>query len=109
MPRSWGVGPGQGVGAAHEGLCLDTQEGHPVAVFGAAASRAESRLWAASRARGMIFTAVCAGPVTAAGWAVQRLAGRGRLGHAAITAAATWTVLGGASLAKEASGMAGAR
>jgi adenosylcobinamide-phosphate synthase len=102
--RRWsGVAPGLLIGSALDALLADPRRAHPVAAFGTAAARAEDRLWAASRARGALFAAACAAPVAAAGWGLQRLAGRGPL--TALTAAATWTVLGGASLAAEASAM----
>jgi adenosylcobinamide-phosphate synthase len=108
MRRGSGLAPGLLLGSALDALLADPRRGHPVAAFGAAAARAESRLWAASRARGALFTVACAGPVAAAGWGLQRLAGRGPVPAAtrtAVAALAAWTVLGGASLAAEASGM----
>jgi adenosylcobinamide-phosphate synthase len=106
MRRSSGRALGLIAGFALDAAIGDPRRAHPVAAFGATAGRAESRIWAASRGRGVIFTALCAGTVTLAGAAVQRLASRSAAGSAALTAAATWTVLGGASLAAEASGMA---
>jgi adenosylcobinamide-phosphate synthase len=47
----------------------------------------------------------CTGPAAAAGWAAGRLAGRRPVPGAALAAAATWAVLGGASLAAEAAGI----
>ncbi len=47
----------------------------------------------------------CTAPVAAAGWGLQRLARHGPAPLTALTAAATWTVLGGASLAAEATAM----
>jgi len=100
-----GLAPGLLIGSALDALLADPRHGHPVAAFGTAASRAEGRLWAASRARGVLFALACTGPVAAAGWGLQRLAGRGPVPLATLTAAATWTVLGGASLAAQASAM----
>jgi adenosylcobinamide-phosphate synthase len=100
-----GLAPGLILGSALDALLADPRHGHPVAAFGTAAARAESHLWAASRARGALFTLACAGPVAVAGWGLQRLARRGPAPLTALTAAATWTVLGGASLAAEASAM----
>jgi adenosylcobinamide-phosphate synthase len=105
MPRRSGLASGLLLGAALDAVLADPRRGHPVAVFGAAAARAEHRFWAASRVRGALFTLACAGPVAAAGWAGQRLAGRRALPGAALAAAATWTVLGGSSLAAEAAGI----
>jgi adenosylcobinamide-phosphate synthase len=103
--RSW-LALGLVLGFALDAVAGDPRRAHPVAVFGAAAARVEDRLWADSRARGVVFTAACAGPVAAAGLAVQRLARRKPVASAAVVALATWTVLGSASLAAEASGMA---
>jgi len=105
MRRRSGLATGLLLGAALDALVADPRRGHPVAAFGTAAGRAEARLWAASRARGALFTAVCAGPAAGGGWALQRLAGRRPLPGAVLAAAAAWAVLGGASLAAEAAGM----
>jgi adenosylcobinamide-phosphate synthase len=105
--RRWsGLAPGLLAGFALDALIADPRAYHPVAAFGAVASAAERRLWAASRGRGLVFTAACVGPVTGAGWVLQRLARRSPLAGSALTAAATWAVLGGASLAREAAGIA---
>src|SRR2546430_17140545 len=104
MPRRSGLASGLLLGSALAALLADPRRGHPVAAFGTAAARAEGRLWAASRARGAVFAALCAGSAAAAGWAEQRLAGRRPLPGAALAAAATWAVLGGASLAPAARG-----
>jgi adenosylcobinamide-phosphate synthase len=106
MPRRSWLALGLLLGSALDALAGDPRRAHPVAVFGAAASRLENRVWADSRARGVVFTVACAGPVTVAGLAAQRLARRHPAARAAVAAMATWTVLGGASLAAEASGMA---
>jgi len=76
----------------------DPRRGHPVAIFGAAATRAETLLWSDSRGRGAAMVATCVGPVALAGLGAQRMTrGRPALTLAA-TALASWTVLGGASL-----------
>ena len=105
MPRRSGLASGLLLGSALDAVLADPRRGHPVAVFGAAAARAEHGIWAASRARGALFALACAGPVVAVGWSAQRLAGRRRLPGAALAAAATWAVLGGTSLAAEAAGI----
>jgi adenosylcobinamide-phosphate synthase len=103
--RSW-LALGLLLGAVLDALAGDPRRAHPVALFGAAVSRVEHRVWADSRARGLVFTTVCVGPVAAAGLAVQRLAQRSAAGRAVVATMATWTVLGGASLTAEASGIA---
>jgi len=76
----------------------DPRRGHPVAIFGAAATRAEARLWSDSRGRGAAMVAACVVPVALTGLGAQRVTrGRPALTLTA-TALASWTVLGGASL-----------
>jgi adenosylcobinamide-phosphate synthase len=74
-----------------------------VSGFGRTAGALERRLWADSRARGAAFTALCVGGTVAGGRALER--GRGA-GHAAVVAAATWTVLGSRSLRTEGTAVA---
>jgi adenosylcobinamide-phosphate synthase len=105
MRHRSGLACGLLLGAALDALLADPPRAHPVAAFGATAARAERRFWAASRARGTLFTVACTGPAAAAGWAAGRLAGRRPVPGAALAAAATWAVLGGASLAAEAAGI----
>jgi adenosylcobinamide-phosphate synthase len=106
-----GLAAGLLLGAALDAVLADPQRGHPVAAFGAAASRAEAALWADSRGRGMTMVAVCLAPVAATGLAGQLASAHradGRLARVrpsasvAVTALATWAVLGGTSLAREA-------
>jgi adenosylcobinamide-phosphate synthase len=73
-----------------------------VAAFGAAAARAEARLWSDSRARGAGLLAAGVTPVAVAGLTVQRLTRGHPAATVAGTALATWTVLGGASLGRAA-------
>lgn len=85
----------------------DPRRGHPVALFGTAASRLERRMWADSRGRGAAYAVLCTGAATGFGLVTQRLT-RGRpLARFAATAAATWVVLGGRGLAAEGAAMAG--
>jgi adenosylcobinamide-phosphate synthase len=108
--RRPGTALGLLLGTALDAVLGDPVRGHPVAAFGSAAARAEGRLWADSRPRGALFVLLSAGPVLAAGGGAQRLLGRdgpaAMVSTAAVTAAVTWTVLGGASLAAEAAGIA---
>src|SRR4051812_1721028 len=93
---------GLALGAVADLLLADPRRGHPVAGFGAAAAALERRVWRNSRAAG-------------AGYALGLVAAAGALGAAAgrttrdrpaartlVTAAATWTVLGGTSLGRAA-------
>jgi len=105
MRRQAGLAPGLLLGSVLDALLADPRRAHPVAAFGTAASRAENRLWAASRARGALFALACAGPAAALGWGLQRLARHDPVRLAGVTAVTAWTVLGGASLAAEAAAM----
>ena len=86
------------LGAALDAAVPDPRRGHPVAYFGAAASRLEHRMWADSRARGALFTAACVGVTAQAGRILERRSGRFRV---AAVAAGTWAVLGARSLRTE--------
>ncbi|WP_063731944.1 cobalamin biosynthesis protein [Streptomyces sp. RTd22] len=85
----------------------DPRRGHPVAAFGRAAAAVERLLWRDHRGSGALHTALCAGGA-AAGAALLARTVRGVTGRrrttadAALTAAATWAVLGGTSLVREA-------
>ncbi|HEY0537098.1 MAG TPA: cobalamin biosynthesis protein [Actinoallomurus sp.] len=85
-------------GVALDALTGDPRRGHPVAAFGRAAGALERRLYADSRARGAVFAGVCV--LGAAG--LGAVAARRR---SLPTAAATWAVLGGTSLAREGKAM----
>ncbi|MFF0635040.1 cobalamin biosynthesis protein [Nocardia sp. NPDC004151] len=106
----------------------DPRRGHPVAGFGSAAMRVEQVTYRDSRAAGVVHEIVLVGAATGLGIGLRRLASgqagagrrisRGRsagrggisLGRAvaevALTAAVTWTVLGGTTLAKTGRDMA---
>lgn len=79
----------------------DPRRGHPVALFGRCAGGLEQVVYRPSRSRGAVYTALAvAGPVVL-GVAGERLSARRPVLGAAVTAVATWTALGGASLARE--------
>lgn len=86
----------------------DPRRGHPVAAFGRAAHAVEQRLWRDHRGHGALHTLVCAGgAVAGAGLLARAVRGR-RAPGVALTAAATWAVLGGTSLGREARAIGGA-
>lgn len=87
-------------------LFADPRRGHPVALFGRAASAAERVLWRDHRGAGALYTALCAGGTTAAGVLAARAARRSPAASVTLTALATWTVVGGTSLAREATAIA---
>ena len=78
----------------------DPRRGHPVAIFGTAASRLEQAMWRDDRGRGVAYAAALVGSAALLGMGASRVTG---LRLAAATAACTWAVLGGNSLAAEAS------
>ena len=98
----WPAAGGIVAGVVADALLGDPRRGHPVALFGQAASRLEDRLYADSRPRGAGYAAACVALAAAPALAAGRLTkGRPWLALAA-TAAATWTVTGARSLTGEA-------
>ena len=99
------------LGAAADAALGDPRRLHPVAGFGALAARLERLGYRDDRAAGVVYTATLIGGVLAAAALAERVArgrpGQGRWSHAALTAAATWVVLGGYSLAGEGIALAG--
>lgn len=89
------------LGYAADRLLGDPRRHHPVAGFGAIAAALECRLYADSRARGVAHTAVLVGGAVLCGVAAERWATT-PAARAGVTAVATWTVLGGRSLQREA-------
>lgn len=97
---------GAAAGLLGDLLLGDPRRMHPVAAFGRAAGRVERALWHDHRGWGALHTLVCAGGATALGVVAARAVrtvSPGVTGSAALTAAATWAVVGGTSLAREAS------
>jgi adenosylcobinamide-phosphate synthase len=89
------------LGVAIDGAVGDPRRGHPVAAFGRLALRAERTLYQDRKLSGAAHAAVLAGGAVALGALLERM-GRGRpVVQTLTTAAATWTVLGGQSLAVE--------
>ncbi len=81
----------------------DPRRWHPVAGFGQVAAAVEARSYADDRARGASHTLVLVLGSAAAGAAATRFSRRlGPVAEAGMTAAATWAVLGGRSLEREA-------
>src|SRR4051794_22887834 len=94
------------LGVAADAALGDPRRGHPVAGFGRVAGLVERRLWAPTRRRGVAHVALAVGGPVLASVLAERAAGRSTTARVAVTAVATWTVLGGRSLAREASAMA---
>ncbi|GGM64372.1 cobalamin biosynthesis protein CobD [Longimycelium tulufanense] len=93
------------LGVAADAAFGDPRRGHPVAAFGRAATAVEKALYRDHKASGVVYTALLAGGTVLLGTAVERLTRRSPVLQAAATAAATWSVLGGASLAQEGAAM----
>lgn len=96
------VALGLGLGWVADQLLGDPARHHPVAGFGAVANGLERRLYRDERAAGAAFTATLVGGAGALGWVLQRGVRGSAAGTVLLTAAATWTVLGGRSLTREA-------
>ena len=79
---------------------------HPVAGFGRAAGALERRLYAPHRRAGAAFTTVAVGVPVLAGAVAAALTKRQPLARTLLVAAATWGVLGGRTLRREARIMA---
>ena len=96
---------GMALGAAADLLLGDPRRGHPVAGFGSAATALERRVWRDSRPAGAGYALALTGTAAVLGGALRRATRSRPVAHALVTAAATWTVLGGTSLGRTAAGM----
>nr|WP_245816544.1 cobalamin biosynthesis protein [Rhodococcus maanshanensis] len=95
------------LGYAADRAVADPVRWHPVAGFGQTAALLERRTYADRRAAGTVHTAVLVGAVTGVTLVAVRFGrGLGWAGETAITAAATWTALGGTSLVRVGAEMA---
>ncbi|MGW4203297.1 cobalamin biosynthesis protein [Streptomyces sp. NPDC004726] len=99
---------GATLGLTGDLLLGDPRRGHPVAVFGRSAVAVERVLWRDHRGWGALHTLVCAGGAAAGAVFLSRAARRAPAASVALTAAATWTVVGGTSLVREARAVADA-
>ncbi|MEU9061230.1 cobalamin biosynthesis protein [Streptomyces sp. NPDC048430] len=99
---------GAAAGLIGDLLFGDPRRGHPVAAFGRAAGGAERRLWRDHRGWGALHTLVCAGGATGAAALAARATRNRPAAAVALTAAATWSVVGGTSLGREARAIGGA-
>ena len=97
---------GLALGVLADAVLGDPRRGHPVAVFGSLAGRLERRWWADRRGPGVAYAGALVGGAVAGGLLLERATAGRPLAHTLVTATATWTVLGGTSLAAEGSAMA---
>jgi adenosylcobinamide-phosphate synthase len=111
----WPLAGGLIAGVIADALAGDPRRGHPVALFGQAATAIERHVYADSRARGAAFTASCVALAAAPALAISRVSRASgvpqlsrvspvsrNMPRLAVTAALTWTVTGARSLAAEA-------
>jgi adenosylcobinamide-phosphate synthase len=99
---------GIALGVLADAVFADPRRGHPVALFGHWAGALERAGYAPSRRRGVAYAAAAtAGPVLL-GVTLERVTRRRPLAGVLLTALATWTALGGTSLAREGLAMANA-
>ncbi|WP_433548250.1 cobalamin biosynthesis protein [Streptomyces sp. CA-294286] len=99
---------GAAAGMLADLLFGDPRRGHPVAAFGRAAGAVERVLWHDHRAWGALHTLVCAGGGAGAAAVAARAVRRSPAASVALTAAVTWSVVGGTSLGREARAIGGA-
>lgn len=93
-------------GVLADAVLADPRRGHPVAAFGRLAGAVERRVWRDSVPAGAAFAiGAVAGPA-GLGVLARRVVARRPGREAAVTAVATWAVLGGTSLGREGSAMA---
>ncbi|MEU4702837.1 cobalamin biosynthesis protein [Nonomuraea dietziae] len=116
----WSRSAGIALGVLVDAVVGDPRRGHPVALFGRAAAALERRLYGDARPNGVAHVAICVGAAAGLGalasLATEREPGGSptRLGSSkagpgvvravaevGLTAAATWAVLGGTTLARE--------
>lgn len=100
---------GLALGVALDALFADPRRGHPVAIFGRAAGALEERLYGnatprEARLRGTAHVTLLVGAAAGLGVLAERTP---RPARTLLTAAATWAVLGGTTLAREGALMAG--
>jgi adenosylcobinamide-phosphate synthase len=88
------------VGVVADALVGDPQRWHPVALFGAAAAALERRCHADRHPAGLAYTALLVGGAAGLGVVVERVTARRPYARLALTALASWAVLGGSSLAR---------
>lgn len=99
---------GAAAGFAADLVFADPRRAHPVAAFGRAAAAVERALWRDHRGRGALHTALCVGGAAGIAAFASYAARRSAPASVALTAAATWAVVGGTSLGREATAIGGA-
>jgi adenosylcobinamide-phosphate synthase len=93
---------GAALGFLGDLLAGDPRRGHPVAGFGRAAGALERRVWRDDRLNGTVFAVLCAGGAVGSALLAERAVRSRAALSVGLTGLATWSVLGGTSLAREA-------
>src|SRR5215207_6089365 len=106
LSSHWPSALGLALGYLADRVFGDPRRGHPVAGFGAAATWLEARCYADRQAAGVLYTGALVGAAIALGTGLERLSSKRSLPTVITTAAATWAVLGGRSLSREAATVA---
>ena len=107
LSRYWASAAGLALGYLADRVVGDPRRMHPVAVFGSTAAWLESRSYEDRKIPGLVHTGALVGAAAGLGVALERLiAGRAAI-TVITTATAAWAVLGGRSLSREATTIAG--
>lgn len=107
LSRYWASAAGLALGYLADRVFGDPRRVHPVAAFGSTAAWLESRSYEDRKIPGLVHTSALVGAAAGLGVALERLiAGRAAI-TVITTAAAAWAVLGGRSLSREATTIAG--
>ena len=88
----WPLAGGIAAGVLADALVGDPRRGHPVALFGRAATRLERSMYADSRTRGAAFTACCEALAIGPALAAARITRRHGLARLAVAGTVTWAV-----------------
>jgi adenosylcobinamide-phosphate synthase len=99
----WTLAGGITAGVLADALVGDPRRGHPVALFGRAATLIERALYADARPRGVVFTACCEALAIGPALAAARISRRHPATRLAWAGTVTWAVTGARSLTREAS------
>lgn len=99
--RAWPAAVGTAVGLGLDALLADPRRGHPVAAFGAAADRLERAVHRDARGAGVGYAVGLTGAAVLSGAVASRTA-RTPVSRACLVALATWAVVGGTTLRREA-------
>lgn len=102
----WTRALGIALGFLADRLLGDPERGHPVAGFGSVATRCEKHTYADSKASGVVHEALLVGGACAFGVLLEVMGRRSRCARTLACAGATFVVLGGTTLGREAAAVA---